>query len=122
MTTPNPDAHRPQMSEVLHVLDDPSVSLLGRPFAGLTSSLYSDSPAWKRLITCPLTTHERISLITTILSNRDEIEAVDHLYENDAQFLVDIIYEVPLHNPSSQDRPTDFDSNLRVPLIRCWTA
>jgi len=96
MTTPNPDARRrPQTSEVLQVPDDPSASLLGRPFVGLTGSLCSDSPVWKRLIVCPLTTHERISLITTILSNRDEIEAVDHLYGDDAQFLVGVIDASP---------------------------
>lgn len=83
------------MSEALQVPNDPSVSLLDRLAIGLNSSLCSGSPTWKRLITCPPTTHEWISLTTTILSNHDEIEAVSNLCGDDAQSFIDIMDEVP---------------------------
>ena len=51
-------------------------------------------PAWKRLIDHPLSTTERISLITYILSERDETEVVKHLRGNDAQAFIDVVDEV----------------------------
>ena len=53
-----------------------------------------DLPGWKRLTRGPLATHERISLITTIFSNRDEIEMIKRLCGEDAQIFIDTIYEV----------------------------
>ena len=52
-----------------------------------------DLPGWKHLILSPLATHERISLITTIFSNRDEVETVRRLSGEDAQAFIDAIYE-----------------------------
>ena len=49
---------------------------------------------WKRLINRPLSADERISLITTIFSDRNETEAVSHLCGDDAQSFVDVIDEV----------------------------
>jgi len=53
-------------------------------------------PAWKTLISKTLTTHERVSLITTIFSDRDQVEMVSHLSGGDAQTFVDAIDEVSL--------------------------
>ena len=56
----------------------------------------SGPPAWKRLISRPLATHERIPLITTIFDpGKNEIEAVQSLRGDDAQTFVDIVDEVP---------------------------
>ena len=52
---------------------------------------------WERLIRSPLTTHERISLITDIFSNQDGVEVVRRLYGNDAQTFVDVTYEARLY-------------------------
>ena len=53
-----------------------------------------DLPGWKCLTRGPLATRERISLITTIFSNRDEIEMIRRLCGEDAQIFIDRIYEV----------------------------
>jgi hypothetical protein len=50
--------------------------------------------AWKRLITRPLTTHERVSLISAIFSDRNETEVVKRLSGEDAQNIVDAIDQV----------------------------
>jgi len=83
------------------------------PFLGC-----SGPPTWKRLITHPLTIHERTSLITAIFSDRSEIEVVRHLCGSDAQSFIDAIDEVFLHILSSQSNPADFESNFSIPLIR----
>jgi hypothetical protein len=54
----------------------------------------SDPPAWERLISHTLSTHERISLIVSIFSDRNEIEMVGHLSGDDAQAFIDVIDEV----------------------------
>ena len=48
---------------------------------------------WKRLISSPLTTQGRISLVADILSNRGEVEVARHLCGDDAQAFVDAVYE-----------------------------
>ena len=53
-----------------------------------------DHPGWERLIRSPLATNERISLISTILTNRDEIEMARHLNSGDAQTFIDVIHGV----------------------------
>ena len=54
----------------------------------------SGTPAWKRLINRPLTSKERISLITDIFSDRDETEIVKNLSGEDARSFVDVIDQV----------------------------
>lgn len=49
---------------------------------------------WKRLIDCPPVTSERISLITAVFSDKDEIEVVQGLCKDDAQAFIDIVDEV----------------------------
>ena len=57
--------------------------------------MYSTSlPAWKQLISPTLATRERIPLIESIVSDRDEAEMVGHLRGDDAQAFIDVIYEV----------------------------
>ena len=46
------------------------------------------------MVELPLASDDQISLITDILSDRDEIEVVKHLYGDDAQSFVDVIDEV----------------------------
>ena len=58
----------------------------------------SGIPGWKRLIDHPLTRDERVSLITTVFSDRDEIEAVKRICRDDAQSFVNVIDEVLLHS------------------------
>jgi len=49
---------------------------------------------WKRLTSRELTTRERISLITTIFSNDNEIGVVQSLRGGDAQAFIDVADEV----------------------------
>ena len=58
----------------------------------------SDIPVWKHLIDRPLTTDERVSLMTDLFSDRDEIEALKNLSAGDARSFIDVIDEVPLHS------------------------
>ncbi|KAF9643889.1 kinase-like protein [Thelephora ganbajun] len=68
---------RPAISEVLRIL------------------LTSDPPVWKQLIGHPFSTDERISLLTSIFSDNNEIEMVRHLSRDDAQVFIDVIDEAP---------------------------
>ena len=58
----------------------------------------SDIPVWKRLIDSPLTTDERISLITDLCSDRDVFVTHKTLSVDDAQSVVDVIDEVLVHS------------------------
>ena len=49
---------------------------------------------WKHLINGSLATHERASMIATIFSNRKEIDEIRNLCGDDAQTIVNVIYEV----------------------------
>ena len=53
---------------------------------------------WKHLIDRPFTTDERVSLITDLFSDRDEIEVLKNLSGGDAQSFIDMVDEVPLHS------------------------
>ena len=50
-------------------------------------------PAWKRLISPTISTDERIDLIKSIFSDRDEVEVFNYLSGGDAQAFVDTIDE-----------------------------
>ena len=50
-------------------------------------------PPWKRLINPTVPTDERIDLIKSIFSDRDEVEAFHYLSGGDAQAFVDTIDE-----------------------------
>ena len=56
--------------------------------------MYSEDPAWRRLISHSLTAEERISLITTISLDDDQVKMVEQLSGDDAQTFVDVIDEV----------------------------
>jgi len=51
---------------------------------------------WKRLIDNPLSTDERISLITSIFSDRNKAKVVGHLTGDDAQTFIDVTDEARL--------------------------
>ena len=79
----------------------------------------SDILAWKRLIDHPLSTAERVSLITEIFSDRDRTEAVRRLSEEDAQSFIDVVDEVPSDSFTSEDS-ADLNPNFPVSPGRCW--
>lgn len=54
----------------------------------------SDHPAWKLLISHPLNKGERISLVTTIFSDKNQVEKAGRLAGDDAQTFIDAIDEV----------------------------
>ena len=54
----------------------------------------SGVPAWKRLIDRPLAADECISLITDLLSDRSEVEAIKRLPIDEAQSFVDVLDQV----------------------------
>ena len=64
----------------------------------------SNPPPWKRLIDPQLPTNERIQLIKSVFSDRDEVEVFKYLSGNDVQAFVDVIDEasvrtlLPLEN------------------------
>jgi len=89
------DPHlRPEVSEVLQVLLTVLVSCLSKNHPSDYILPCSNPPAWKRLISDPLSMDEYTVLITSIFSNRDEVEVVGYLSGDDAQTFVNIIDEV----------------------------
>ena len=50
------------------------------------------------MISHPLDVNERIPLITTIFSDSNQVEMVEHLSGDDAQNFINIIDEVSPHN------------------------
>jgi len=60
-------------------------------------------PAWKRLIDRFPTKDERVPLIETIFSDRDEVEVVKCLRGDDAQSFVDVMDEVLLRSFISEE-------------------
>ena len=77
-----------------------------------------DTPSWERLIRSPLATHERIFLIRTIFSDRDEVEVVRRLCGEDAQIFINVIYEVCSYIISPpNNRRINPEQNLRP--LRC---
>ena len=94
----DPDPHlRPEALEALQVLRTPSVSC-----SSMWTCIHefdwflvcSEDPIWKQLISDPLSAHERIPLITTIFSDKNQVEMVGNLSGNDAQVFIDLIDEV----------------------------
>lgn len=71
-------------------------------------------PAWKRLINRFLTKDERVPLIETIFSDRDEIEVVKCLRGNSAQSFVDVMDEVLLRPFISEESDHSFNSNFPI--------
>ena len=78
----------------------PPVQTIGNPqVAGMELQTFVDGqepqiPAWKRLITRPLSASERVSLIMAIFSDSNEVDMVNHLQGDDAQIFVDLTDEV----------------------------
>ena len=57
----------------------------------MRSELRSDPPAWEQLISHTLSTHERISLIVSIFSDRNQVKVVEGISGDDAQNFIDVI-------------------------------
>jgi len=96
---------RPEVSEVLQVLLAPSVPhSFWRSPVSLTVPSHGDLPTWKRLTNNPLSMHECIPLMTSIFSDRNDVDVVGHLSGDDAQAFVDVIYEVSIHTLTSEER------------------
>ena len=62
---------------------------------------------WKHLTNRPLTTDVRVSLIADIIFDHSEIEAPKDLNGSGAQFLIDVMNEVPLHSRVGMIGPSD---------------
>ena len=85
--------------------------------------MYSEHPPWKQLITRTFATHERISLITTIFSDNDQVEMVKQLSGDDVQTFIDVLDEAsPCTISYSKERLINFDSGLRILSNRRWIA
>ena len=56
----------------------------------------SEYPAWKRLTNHVLSTHERVSLLASIFTDRNEVEVAEHIFGDDAQIFVDVVDEVSI--------------------------
>lgn len=77
---------------------------------------------WKRLVDRPAA-RERISLITSIFSDKDESDVIDGLRGDDAQAFIDAVDEVHPRTLTSQiNQPTDSNSNSRIPSFRFQTS
>ena len=66
------------------------------PSLSLTVLVCRDLPAWKRLISDTLSTDERIPLIKSIFSDRDEVVVFEYLSGDDAQAFVNVIDEASI--------------------------
>lgn len=69
------------------------VAEIARPLADHLPVL-SDSPTWKSLISDTLAAHERVSLLTMIFSDKDQVKLINDLSGGEAQTFVDKIDEV----------------------------
>ena len=58
----------------------------------------SEIPVWKRLINSPLTTDERVSLITDLFSDPDETNTLKALSKSDAQSVINVMDGVLVHS------------------------
>ena len=71
------------------------------------------------MISQTLALDERISLITTIFSDSNQVEVVGQLSGDEAQSFIDIIDEVIFHTTScSEDKAIDLGFNLHILSIR----
>ena len=80
----------------------------------------SEHLVWEQLIDRNLATQDRVSLITTIFSDDNQVKRVGQLSGDEAQNLIDIINGVSARSISHSRNEFDFDSNLHILSIRCW--
>jgi hypothetical protein len=81
------------------------------------------SETWKRLISRALDTPERISLITTIFSDHNQVNTVKFLSGDNVRTFIDMVHEVSSRKISRpKDELIGFDSDLHILTIRCWIA
>ena len=79
--------------------------------------LCSDSSPWQSLISNTLPIHERISLVTMIFSNPNQVNEVRNLSRKDAQDFIDKVDEVSSHVISFSGESIWFDPNPDVQVL-----
>ena len=68
-----------------------------------------------------LAADERISLVTTIFSDDDQVKMIGHISGDDAQTFIDLIYEVsPRKISHLKDRLIGSHSDLHILSLRHW--
>jgi len=60
--------------------------------------VFSNPVAWKQLISPNTAANERVDLMKSIFSDRDEVEVFEYLSGDDAQAFVDVIDEVSIRS------------------------
>ena len=93
-----------------------------QPPVKLTVFVCSDPPAWQRLISHTISMPERITLITSVFSDRDEIDGAGHLSGDDAQTFIDAVNEVSYPLLFAKNRSVDPYQNSRALSVRRWIA
>lgn len=94
---------RPEASNILESLRNSSVC---RSFWRLSTQkiyrviIFRNLPTWKRLISPTISANERIDLIISVFSDRDEFEVLKYLSGGDAQAFVDVIDEASINTIS----------------------
>ena len=77
----------------------------------------SNLPAWKRLTSYPLSVEAPIRLITSIFSNREDVEVVGRLSGDDAQTFIDAIDKVNFYtipHLQAENKLVDPDQNIQT--------
>ena len=79
-------------------------------------------PAYRRLINHSFSTHDVISLIEAIFTDKEEVRMVRNLCGDAAQTFIDVVHEVRLHIRSFPGHiminSAIFGSSLSIPLVR----
>ena len=89
----------------------------------LTVFVCSDPPAWQRLISHTISMPERITLITSVFSDRDEIDGVGHLSGDNAQTFIDAVNEVSYPLLLAKNGSVDPHQNsCTLSVRRCITS
>ena len=116
---------RPEISDVLQLLLASSVSCsLWKRSTHKSDCVFvcSDPPAWQRLINYTRPTPECTDLITSIFSDRNEIDVVKHLSGDDAQTFIDAVNEVSYPLSLTKNGSVDPHQNPRALSVRRWIA
>ena len=72
------------------------------PTPGSSIPVDFGAPACRRLISRAFFPHQVISLIASIFTSPDEVEAIGYLCGDNAQTFIDVVHEVRLHAPHSR--------------------
>ena len=87
------------------------------PIPGVGNRVLGSVPAWKHLISHPLSTDERLFLVMVIFADESEVGQVNHLCRDDAQMFVDVLDEVgAFHLLITKE----WTSDLKLNFTSCW--